>query len=322
MEKPLVSIIVPVYKVENYLNRCVDSILMQSYKNIEVILVDDGSPDKCPQICDEYANLDERVEVIHKKNGGLSDARNIGIEKAKGEFFSFIDSDDYVYPDMIENLVNIHRNTGANMVITNFKTVDEAGNRVEPMESSPILNGLFSAGEIMPQIYEGMGWYYIVAWNKLYHRSLFEQIRFPFGKIHEDEYVVTQLMWAAKKIACLSKEEYVYLYQRNGSIMDLQKGRSQCDWLEAMYLRFLFCKEQGMEELATLTRTVYFRELNNFFMKPEMRAYATKKQRKAAKRQYAKMDGKSVTEWINWIIFLINPQIDNALVKLIRKMRS
>lgn len=105
MYTPLVSIIVPIYKVEPYLRRCVDSIVCQTYTNLEIILVDDGSPDTCPQICDEYANKDKRIVVIHKKNGGLSDARNAGLNSCKGEYISFIDSDDYVDYDFIESLI-------------------------------------------------------------------------------------------------------------------------------------------------------------------------------------------------------------------------
>ena len=105
--EPLISVIIPVYKVEKYLNKCVDSVLNQTYKNLEIILVDDGSPDKCPEICDEYAKKDDRIKIIHKQNGGLSDARNVGIEKSTGEYITFIDSDDYVDSNYIEQLYKL-----------------------------------------------------------------------------------------------------------------------------------------------------------------------------------------------------------------------
>ena len=106
MEKPLISIIIPVYKVEKYLEKCIKSVLSQTYKNLQIILVDDGSPDNCGNICDDYARVDNRIEVIHKANGGLSDARNVGLKAARGEYIGFVDSDDYVSNEMFENLYN------------------------------------------------------------------------------------------------------------------------------------------------------------------------------------------------------------------------
>ena len=181
MEDRLVSVIVPVYKVEFFLRRCVESILKQTYQNMEIILVDDGSPDRCPQICDSFCRKDTRIRVIHKKNGGLSDARNVGIEAAKGEYLCFVDSDDYIQSTMLEHLVKAVDSAGVNLAITNLKTVDEHGNRVFRVEQSPIMDGIFPAEELLPKLYQEMGWYYIVAWNKLYHRSLFEKLRFPVG---------------------------------------------------------------------------------------------------------------------------------------------
>ena len=204
----LISVIVPVYKVEPYLQRCVKSIQMQTYKNIEIILVDDGSPDRCPEICDELVANDRRIKVVHKPNGGLSDARNVGMEMAQGEYFCFVDSDDYIQPTMVEKLKVAIEKTGAMLAISNFMTVDESGKRVVDSTESPIIDGCFIVEDLLPKIYQKLGWYYIVAWNKLYHRSLFDNIRFPFGKIHEDEYIVAQVMDKAKRIACNNLSEF------------------------------------------------------------------------------------------------------------------
>ena len=124
----MISIVVPVYKVEKYLNRCVDSILNQTYTDFECILVDDGSPDKCGQICDEYAELDKRIRVIHKENGGLSDARNVGIDAAKGEYILFVDSDDWIHPQLIELTLKIIIKEKADVVSYDYKKVNNAGN--------------------------------------------------------------------------------------------------------------------------------------------------------------------------------------------------
>lgn len=319
----LISVIVPVYNVEAFISRCVESILNQTYRNIEIILVDDGSPDGCPKICDDYAKKDGRIRVIHKKNGGLSDARNVGINAANGAYICFVDSDDYIQPTMVEHLALAVENTGAKLVIVNLKVVDEKENRIFSVEQSPIQDGLFSAQELLPKLYQELGWYYVVAWNKLYHRSLFEQIRFPVGKIHEDEYVITQILWKAQNIACVNSEEYVYISQRKGSIMDCRQVQSHCDWLEALYQRFIFCKKEiFLVEFAAETRAVYFRELNNLFIKPELFKRATTEQCKKAKKQYALMCGKTKTEQVNWLLFQINPKLEHYIVKKVRKLRG
>ena len=319
----LISVIVPIFKVEQFLPRCVNSIQSQTYKNIEIILVDDGSPDRCPEMCDEYAQMDTRIQVIHKKNGGLSDARNAGIEKAKGNYLCFVDSDDYIQPTMLETMLTEAQKNNVSLVIANLKVVDEKGYRVFERKQSPIYNGVFTAQELLPKIYQNFGWYYIVAWNKLYHRSLFENIRFPVGKIHEDEYIVAQMMWQARKIVCIDSEEYIYIYQRQGSIMTSRQVQSQCDWLEALYHRFEFCKkEAALSTFTAETRAVYFRELNNLFLKPEFAGKSTPEQRKKAKKQYAFMDGKTKTEWVNWLLFLVSPKLGNQIVQNIRKIRG
>lgn len=319
----LVSVIVPIFKVEQFLTRCIESILSQTYQNMEIILVDDGSPDQCPEICDTYARMDSRIQVIHKENGGLSDARNVGIEKAKGDYLCFVDSDDYIEPTMLEQMVAEAKKSGVKLVIANFKAVDENGYQVFESEQSPIHNGIFTAEELLPKLYQKLGWYYIVAWNKLYHCSLFDKIRFPVGKIHEDEYIVAQMMWKARKIACIDSEEYIYTYQRKGSIMDSRQVKSQCDWLEALYQRFEFCKKEAvLRKFTAETRAVYFRELNNYFLNPELVEKSKREQRKKAKRQYASMDGKTKTEWVNWLLFLISPKLENQIVEKIRKVRG
>lgn len=318
----LISVIVPVFKVEAFLVRCVESILNQTYRNIEIILIDDGSPDECPKICDDYAKKDKRIRVLHKKNGGLSDARNAGINVANGEYICFVDSDDYIQPTMIEHLFDSARKTQAKMVIVNFQAVDSEGYRLFPLSDSPICDGFFDAKEIMPKIYAPGGWYYIVAWNKLYHRSLFDRIKFPVGKIHEDEYVVIQLMWEAQTIACISTEEYNYRFQRVGGITNSQQSKSHCDWLNALWLRYLFLEEKHCHELSRTTREVYFRELTNLFLEPKKKKAATLEQRKVAMEHYDAMKGKSFTEKINWFVFQISPVLDKKMVELVRAIRD
>ncbi|MBR2317955.1 MAG: glycosyltransferase family 2 protein, partial [Spirochaetales bacterium] len=189
---PKISVIVPVYNVESYLKRCVDSILGQTYSDFELILVDDGSPDNCPQICNEYAEKDSRIRVIHQLNGGLSAARNAGIDwvfqNSDSEWFSFIDSDDYVHPRYLEVLLNAAESTGCDVSIGSY--IEFSGDSVK------------SENEIaVPKKYKPEDFYVqysvetTIACGKLYRRRYFETIRYPVGKIHEDEFTTYKILF-------------------------------------------------------------------------------------------------------------------------------
>ncbi len=209
----LVSIIIPIYNVEDYLERCLNSVVNQTYKNLEIILVNDGSTDRCKKICDDYQKKDDRIKVIHKENGGLSDARNAGIEIAKGEYISFIDSDDYVSNDYIEYMYNMIKNTSSKLAICGVKEVwahttivEEAHTKSESLTAKQTLRNL-----LLDQGIE------ICAYAKLYHRDLFKEIRFPKGKVYEDSAVMYKLIMLADKIVYGDKKCYYYI-ARNGSI--------------------------------------------------------------------------------------------------------
>ena len=234
-----ISVIVPVYKVEKELPRCVDSILRQTYPALQIILVDDGSPDGCGALCDAYAAAHENVQVIHKENGGLSDARNAGIEQADGDYLMFIDSDDYIEPDMVEKLYCALQNVGAQMSVCNFQydctaVPDEAASYPSDL---PIADGVLSGREILSdQVFVGSGEWYIVAWNKLYEKKLFDRVRFPVGKLNEDEFVFHEIMLQCKKVACVHDALYHYVV-RPGSIMRTEYSVRRFDAVEASFLR-------------------------------------------------------------------------------------
>lgn len=242
MKNPKISVIVPVYKVEKYLKRCVDSILAQTYTNFELILVDDGSPDTCPAMCDEFAMQDNRIRVVHKKNGGLSDARNAGIDIATGEYIAFVDSDDYIAVDMCEQLLESILKYNADVAFCNYLRVDEAHNiGTEREQVQPIRDECLSQEQVWQELLRPYGGYYIVAWNKLYHRKLFDSLRFPVGKQHEDEFVIHHVINQCNKIACVSKPLYFYV-QRAGSIMAQQFSVKNMDYGEALIDRYHFAK--------------------------------------------------------------------------------
>ncbi len=212
--RPLISIIVPIYKVEKYLNRCLDSIINQTYKDLEIILVDDGSPDNCGRICDEYELKDNRIKVIHKENGGLSDARNVAIDIAKGEYITFIDSDDYVTIDYVESLYNIINKYNAEMSISLPNSFKEGTIPAEYIESKK--EKIFDPRmAVSTMFYQELFDNY--AWAKLYHKSLFDNIRYPKGLLFEDLPTTYKLMFKCKTIVFINYKNYYYL-QRNDSI--------------------------------------------------------------------------------------------------------
>ena len=215
MENDLISVIVPIYNVEKYLNKCLDSIINQTYKNLEIILIDDGSPDKCPQICDEYAKKDKRVKVIHKLNGGLSSARNTGIDIANGKYISFVDSDDYIDKRMLEKL---HKNiieTKSELAICNlFYVYDKKKSAIEFEKENFIVSGT----DKFKNLYNRYNIVTILASNKLYSKTIFKDIRYKNGIVNEDEEIIFKILDKTNKVSYINDKLYYYV-QRNDSIM-------------------------------------------------------------------------------------------------------
>lgn len=194
----LVSIIVPVYKVEPYIKECLDSILEQTYKDFELILVDDGSPDQCPAICDAYALADDRIRVIHKENGGLSDARNAGIDAAQGDFLTFIDSDDMVAPEFLESLYALLVQYRADIAVCGILHFND-GTMVPG--STPGEIRIMSGREIVSKnTGGGYGAFRVETCGKLYRAQLFRELRFPVGRLHEDEGTTPILFYLADTV--------------------------------------------------------------------------------------------------------------------------
>ena len=248
MTTPLISVIVPVYRVEEYMERCVKSILSQTYKNLEVILVDDGSPDQCPAICDACAEKDARVKVIHQENKGLSGARNAGIDAASGEYLAFVDSDDYVSPHFIEELYQLLQDTGCAIGQCRFSYVKGDG-LVEEGDSAFCI---YRGESLMEQLYgpEEKATCFVVAWNKLYRAELFKEtgIRYPEGRIHEDEATTYRLFHEAKKLAFFDRVLYGYYTENGGSITSVFSAK-RLQWLTAHEERIAFFKKNGYEKL-------------------------------------------------------------------------
>ena len=232
-----VSVIVPIYKVEPYLRRAVDSILHQTYHNLEIILVDDGSPDQCGKICDDYAKEDNRISVIHKENGGLSDARNAGLDAAGGEYIVFVDSDDFIAEDYIETLMQCLKKYDADVAMCSYAVTDSVGyddsifkaaqdDTVEVCDRRELLNNLYDANHKDAT-------YFIVSWNKIYKASLWKDVRFPKGRIHEDEATTYKIYDRAEKGVYLHRPLYGY-FTAPSSITRARFNVKRLQWMDAL----------------------------------------------------------------------------------------
>lgn len=241
--KELISVIIPVYRVEAYLKRCVDSVLAQTYTNMEVILVDDGSPDNCPIMCDAYAQQDGRVQVIHQKNAGLSGARNAGIDVAKGAYLAFVDSDDYLAPDFLEKLYTACVETGSDMSVCRWEYV--RGDEIPQKGTGETV--LYTGREMQANLYTPDGAYYVVAWNKLYRRELFWEIRYPLGRIHEDEATTYRIYDEVKQAAFVDCSLYGYFVAPSSITRGFNPKR--LDWVKAVAERIDFYEQKQYQEL-------------------------------------------------------------------------
>lgn len=261
-----VSVIVPIYKVEPYLKRAVASILHQTYHNLEIILVDDGSPDQCGRICDDYAKEDNRITVIHKENGGLSDARNAGLDAAHGEYIVFVDSDDFIAEDYVETLMQCFKKYDADVAMCSYAVtasveLDESifkasrDETVEVCDRRELLNNLYDANHKDAT-------YFIVSWNKIYKASLWQDVRFPKGRIHEDEATTYKIYDRAQKGVYLHRPLYGY-FTAPSSITRDRFNIKRMQWMDALDDRIVYFEdktaqlnEEGKQEKEFLEKQI------------------------------------------------------------------
>lgn len=208
---PLITVIVPVYKVPEYIHKCLDSVLKQTYHNLEIILVDDGSPDECGHICDEYGLKDKRITVIHKENGGLSDARNVALDVCKGKYVTFIDSDDYISPDYVMYLYDLIKNNHSDLAICDFEYVSTTGKKFRNCNYDGLVK-VMTVKEALVELCKG-SLFTNSAWGKLYLTEHFKDIRYPKGFLFEDIPTTYKLFLKSKKIVFGRKAEYYYVYR-------------------------------------------------------------------------------------------------------------
>lgn len=267
--EPLISVIIPIYKVEIYLKQCIDSILAQTYKNLEIILVNDGSPDRCGIICDEYAQQDSRIVVIHKKNGGLSDARNAGLRICNGEYIVFVDSDDWMELDGIETLYRLAAENSADLVIGGVEKIDDQTKRVIWTTNKRELNNTFFQNRqeaIKDVMLNGCA-----SWARLYKKSVHKNVFFPVGEINEDEAIVLTLYENCKII--VKTNQIVYKYRnRSESITSASWHKQKMDWYKhcknnAEYVGANYVEIKDYAEYRYCTSIIWC--LNNMTATPE-----------------------------------------------------
>lgn len=271
MEKmPLISVIVPVYRVEKYLHKCIDSILKQSYTNIEVILIDDGSPDKCGIICDKYSEQDSRIKVIHKVNGGLSDARNAGLDIMSGELVTCIDSDDFVSEYYIENLFKA-MSVGKTDIAASWFTEYHEGDAIQ---EAGVVNSNHIEVLTQKKYYERMLYQEraeVSAWGKLYKRALFDGIRYPKGKVYEDMAIIYKLIDQVQAVAVIPTVDYYYL-QRETSIAQETFSLRKMDAVKHAQ-DLMFYIDKSFPELHKAAECRYFNVLCNIVLMMEVGMY-------------------------------------------------
>ncbi len=267
------SVIIPVYRTEKYLRKCLSSVLTQSYENLEIIIVDDGSDDNCPKICDEFAKEDERVTVIHKSNGGLSSARNSGLEKATGEFITFVDSDDYIESDMYSYMLS-ERGECDIVCCSHFTEKDGEKAKVPSFEKKTVLDTNSAVKEILQ---DGKIKNYV--WNKIFKKELFDGVTFPEGMAFEDIPVTPVLFTKAKSVCVLPEGKYNYLIRSDG-ISKTESIANLCDRFRAHLMRYGALSDKYPDEKTLMqkqmlhaARLLAFGLLSQYSEENEKRAY-------------------------------------------------
>lgn len=263
-----VSVIVPIYNVEEYINKCIKSILNQTFKDFELILIDDGSTDNSGDICDTYKSIDDRVYVIHKENGGLSDARNFGIDYATGKFLYFIDGDDFIQEDTLESMYESIMKTNSDIAICNMIRYYGEGDIEKfycPVEKMKSLDNNYRFETLsQPSVC-----------NKMFESVLFDNIKFPLKKYYEDTFIYHELLFKAKRVVLTGKDSYYYR-SRRGSIISEGYNKKYFDFIEAVYLRAVFLDKNNVHKYADEAYLHLYSSLVNAYKNIEINGHEEK----------------------------------------------
>jgi glycosyltransferase involved in cell wall biosynthesis len=318
MMNPKISIVVPIYNVEKYLHKCIDSILAQTFTNFELILVNDGSTDNCREICEEYAKNDRRIKVIHKENGGVSSARNAGIEAATGQYIGFIDSDDYIHEKMYEVLYQNAVRYSSDIVVCDYLKVYEDETPEENSKTGISLQH-YSNIEALNQLYttelgKSDMWVYPV--NKLYKRWLFNDLRYKEGRIYEDEFMVHKILYNSAKVLYVPQKLYYYL-QRSTSIVGSKFSTKKFDRVYALRERVVFFKSINQHYLLNQASRHFMEVFFWYYLKAQLDLNNINKELKLLKKTLEKsLVSLLINPLIGWkqkfflVLFVINPSMN------------
>lgn len=321
----LISVIIPLYNVQDYVGRAIASVCAQTYKNLEIILVDDGSTDLSGSICDEWAAKDSRIRVIHKQNGGVASARNTGLHAAKGEYITFVDSDDYIEAQMYEDMLGALLKNQADLAVCNYKAVDQNGIRDTSTEDITVFQGrealeVFVAEDERYNIQNAV-------WNKLYKRELTENLGFEDGRIFEDIIYAAKLIARSKKCVYLNHAYYEYTLDRNASIMNSKKIQNiLTDQVEAYTEKGEFLKEIGEEKLYRIHQFFFYKRMllhyiDVYRQKPEDYRESLKKLQEVIGRtiQWEVFEGQPKGDFVRMKLFAASPVLYIAFMNVNEK---
>jgi len=311
-----ISIIVPVYNIEHLLPKCVNSILAQSFTKFELILVDDGSTDRSAEICDRYANLDNRVKVIHKKNGGTASSRNAGLAAAQGKYIGFVDNDDYINKYMFETLYNYAINHSSDIVVCDYRPVEEEEFiDTEKLEQNNKVQS-FNNKEALDQIYTAIPTpTFIYPWNKLFKKEMFDDIRYEEGNLYDDETVAHKILFKSKKVTYVKTALYYYV-QRKGSMVNSPFHIKKLGRVYALKEREVFFRTKKETELHQKALKHYMDTFFWYFYMAKTNLKDVDNELRALKRTFDKslihlirMKGISWKQKLICVVFSINPSL-------------
>lgn len=317
--EPLISVIIPVYKVEDYLDQCVQSITEQTYKNLEIILVVGDGGDRCPQMCGQWAKKDGRVVVVPRESNGLSDARNAGLDVKKGEYVAFIDSDDYVDKDYIKKLYDALIKTQSTTAVCGLQIVDEHGKITEALSVTEKNSAeVYTGREIVRRELLG-NWALVTSWGALFKADIFSELRFPYKRRNEDEFTFPLVYDGQKRVVCVPDNMYFYL-QRSDSLMGAGYSKKDCtDYLDMWHERIAFYGKEERRELLPLViesflawDVLYMAMHGGQMEEPEKKALKDEIRRyflKLWKRPYPQSFGASMKLAVKCVLTLVNHRI-------------
>ncbi len=325
--KHTISVIVPVYKVEDYLDRCVASLVNQTYEDLEIILVDDASPDNCGELCRTWAAKDSRIRVLtHEKNAGLSAARNTGLDAATGAYIWFVDSDDWCDPTMAETLLAAMTRTDADAAICDFQIVDNDGEPVEGvLPDRPAERRVLTGEEALMFAFDDLAALTVVAWNKLFKTEIWQTERFPVGKGSEDEYAIPLALSRANRVAIISDGLYFYLRRRE-SLSAMPNPRIPVNYAEAVYWRLARAAELGQTEFAREKYYMWGRALADLtdkgLHKDPKTAADFMDAKRAFRQNYHLRKGLSRGQRLHLAVIYVSPKLHQVLSHAARRIRG